>query len=72
MKKYKNTFTLAVVALLGLSLTACSEDDYNTNPYSKSGINLLAFGPSPNTRSQQIRITGTNMQLVDKVIGREG
>ena len=68
MKKYKNTFTLAVVALLGLSLTACSEDDYNTNPYSKSGINLLAFGPSPNTRSQQIRITGTNMQLVDKVI----
>ena len=68
MKKYKNTFTLAVVALLGLSLTACSEDDYNTNPYSKSGVNLLAFGPSPNTRSQQIRITGTNMQLVDKVI----
>ena len=68
MKKYKNIFTLAVVALLGLSLTACSEDDYNTNPYSKSGINLLAFGPSPNTRSQQIRITGTNMQLVDKVI----
>lgn len=68
MKKYKNIFTLAVVALLGLSLTACSEDDYNTNPYSKSGVNLLAFGPSPNTRSQQIRITGTNMQLVDKVI----
>ena len=68
MKKYKNIFALAVVALLGLSMTACSEDDYNTNPYSKSGVNLLAFGPSPNTRSQQIRITGTNMQSVDKVI----
>ena len=68
MKKYKNIFTLLVVALVGLSLTACSEDDYNTNPYSKSGVNLLAFGPSPNTRSQQIRITGTNMQSVDKVI----
>lgn len=68
MKKFKNIFALLVVALVGLSLTACSEDDYNTNPYSKSGVNLLAFGPSPNTRSQQIRITGTNMQSVDKVI----
>lgn len=68
MKKFKNIFALLVVALVGLSLTACSEDGYNTNPYSKSGVNLLAFGPSPNTRSQQIRITGTNMQSVDKVI----
>ena len=57
-----------MIALVGLSLTACSEDDYNTNPYSKSGVNLLAFGPSPNTRSQEIRITGTNLQSVEKVI----
>ena len=68
MKKISNIFILSAVALMGLSLAACSEDDYNTNPYSKSGVNLLAFGPSPNTRSQQIRITGTNMQSVDKVI----
>ena len=68
MKKISNIFILLAVALMGLSLAACSEDDYNTNPYSKSGVNLLAFGPSPNTRSQQIRITGTNMQSVDKVI----
>ena len=68
MKKISNIFILSAVALMGLSLAACSEDDYNTNPYSKSGVNLLAFGPSPNTRSQQIRITGTTMQSVDKVI----
>lgn len=68
MKKIYNIFTLLVVALVGLSLTACSEDDYDTNPYNKSGVNLLAFGPSPNTRSEEIRITGTNLTAVDKVV----
>jgi hypothetical protein len=68
MKKLYNIFTLLAVALIGLSLTACSEKDYDTNPYNKSGINLLAFGPSPNTRSQEIRITGTNLTAVEKVI----
>ena len=29
---------------------------------------MLAFGPSPNTRSQEIRITGTNLTAVEKVI----
>ena len=53
---------------MGLSLAACSKDEYDTNPYNKSGINLLAFGPSPNTRSQEIRITGTNLTAVEKVI----
>ena len=68
MKKYKNIFMLLVVALVGLSLAACSEDDYDTNPYNKSGVNLLAFGPSPNTRSSEIRITGTNFDKVTKVV----
>lgn len=68
MKKIYNIFTLLVVAFVGLSLTACSEDDYDTNPYNKSGVNLLAFGPSPNTRSEEIRITGTNLTAVDKVV----
>ncbi|MDE7456618.1 MAG: hypothetical protein K2M96_07925 [Prevotella sp.] len=68
MKKIYNIFTLLVVAFIGLSLTACSEDDYDTNPYNKSGVNLLAFGPSPNTRSEEIRITGTNLTAVDKVV----
>lgn len=68
MKNYKIIFTLLAVALAGLSLTGCSNDDLDTNPYSKSGVNLLAFGPSPNTRASEIRITGTNLQNVDKVV----
>lgn len=68
MKKIYNVFALLVVALVGLSLTACSEDDYDTNPYNKSGVNLLAFGPSPTTRAQEIRITGTSLNSVDKVV----
>ena len=31
MKKIKNILALLVVALMGLSLTACSEDDLDTN-----------------------------------------
>ena len=68
MKKIYNVLAVLVVVLMGLSLAACSKDEYDTNPYSKGGVNLLAFGPSPNTRSQEIRITGTNLTAVDKVI----
>jgi len=68
MKNLKNIFTLLVAALMGLSLTGCSEDDLDTNPYSKSGVNLLAFGPTPILRNTQLRITGTNMTSVDKVV----
>ncbi|MBQ0023107.1 MAG: IPT/TIG domain-containing protein [Prevotellaceae bacterium] len=68
MKKFINIFAYVMVALIGLSIAACSDDDYNTNPYSKSGVNLLAFGPCPMERTQEIRITGTNMDKVEKVI----
>ena len=68
MKNYKNIFTWLVIALVGLSLTGCSEDDLDTNPYGKSGVNLVGFGPSPILRTHEIRITGTNMNKVTKVI----
>lgn len=68
MKNLKNIFLLAVVALTGLSLTACSDDDLDTNPYNRSGVNIVAFGPSPILRTQEIRITGTNLTRVDKVL----
>ncbi|MCR5130894.1 MAG: hypothetical protein K6C10_05465 [Prevotella sp.] len=68
MKNFKNIFTLLVVALVGLSLTGCSEDDLDTNPFGKSGVNLVGFGPSPILRTHEIRITGTNMDKVTKVI----
>ena len=68
MKKIYNVLAVLLVVLMGLSLAACSSDEYDTNPYNKSGVNLLAFGPSPNTRSQEIRITGTNLTAVNKVV----
>ena len=67
MKNFKNIFTLAVVALVGLSLTGCSDDDLDTNPYSKSGVNIVGFGPSPILRTNEIRITGTNLSQVTAV-----
>jgi len=68
MKKFRNIFILFVVALVGVSLTSCNDEDLVTDPYSKSGVNLLAYGPSPILRNTEIRLTGTNMQKVDKVI----
>lgn len=68
MNKIYRYFTLSMVALLGLSLTGCSEDNLDTNPYNKSGVNLVAFGPSPILRTQEIRITGTNLNNVTSVV----
>lgn len=67
MKNFKNIFIMSMVALVGLSLTGCSEDDLDTNPYSKSGVNIVAFGPSPILRTHEIRITGTNLNNVTSV-----
>ena len=41
MKNFKYIYTLLVMALVGLSLTACSEDNLDTNQY-KGGISLNA------------------------------
>ena len=68
MNKLYKVFSLLVVALVGLSLTGCSEDDLDTNPYNKSGVNIVAFGPSPILRTNEIRITGTNLGSVTKVV----
>lgn len=43
MKKHFNIFMLAVIALLGLSLTACNNDDLNTDQYG-SDVRVQAFG----------------------------
>lgn len=67
MKKLYQFFALSAVALIGLSLTACSNDDLDTNPYSKSGVNIVAFGPSPILRTHEIRITGTHLDQVSAV-----
>ena len=66
MKNIKNIFTLLVVALIGLSLTACNEDDLGTNQY-KGGVSLNAFGPNPVMRGGQLRFVGSNLDQVASI-----
>ncbi len=66
MKNIKNILTLLVVALIGLSLTACSKDDLDTNQY-KDGISLNAFGPNPVMRGGQLRFVGSNLDQIASI-----
>jgi hypothetical protein len=58
----------ALMLVSSFAFTACNDDDLNTNPYNKSGVNLVAMGPLPVSRLDQIRITGTQLNKVDKII----
>ena len=72
MMNFKNIIALSVMALLGLSLTACSsEDDLDTNQY-KGGVELNVYGPSPVMRGGQLRFLGSNLDQVSEVIIPEG
>lgn len=66
MKKINNIFTLLVMALMGLSLAACSNDDFDTNQY-QGGVSLNAFGPSPVMRGGQLRFIGSNLDQIREV-----
>jgi len=66
MKKIKNILALLVVALMGLSLTACSEDDLDTNQYQK-GVHLNVYGPQPVMRGGQLRFLGSNLDQIAQV-----
>lgn len=68
MKKYSNIFTLLVLALIsGLVLTACSEDDLDTNQYG-DGVKLNAYGPNPVMRGGQLRFVGSNLDQIAQVV----
>ena len=59
-----------LVAITGF--TSCSEDDLDTNQYSKGGVNILGFGPMPVTRGETMRVTGTQLNSVKEVLFPEG
>ena len=67
MKTIKNIYTLLVVALAGLSLTACSNDDLDTNQF-QGGVSLNVYGPTPVMRGGQLRFLGSNLDQVREVI----
>lgn len=66
MKKLKIIFSLLVVALVGLSLTACSNDDLGTNQY-QGGVSLNAYGPNPVMRGGQLRFVGSNLDQIASI-----
>lgn len=54
------------MALVGLSLTACSNDDLDTNQY-KGGVSLNAFGPNPVMRGGTLRFVGSNLDQISSI-----
>lgn len=67
MKKISNIFAMLVVALVGLSLTACSDgDDLSTDQYGND-ISLQSFGPCPVLRGGTLYLYGTNLDQIESV-----
>ena len=66
MKNFKSIFTLLVTALVGLSLTACSNDDLDTNQY-RGGVTLNAYGPNPVMRGGTLRFVGSNLDQIASI-----
>ena len=73
MKIYRKISVLAMAALvLTAGFTSCGKDELDTNQYSKSGVNILGFGPMPITRGATMRVTGTHLDNVKEVLFPEG
>ncbi|HEY9543041.1 IPT/TIG domain-containing protein [Prevotella sp.] len=66
MKKHYNIVTLLVIALMGLSLVSCSNDDLNTDQYGKE-ISLLSFGPCPILRGGTLHLLGSHLDQVTEI-----
>lgn len=67
MKKISNIFAMLVVALVGLSLTACSDgDDLSTDQYGND-ITLQSFGPCPVLRGGTLYFYGTNLDQIESI-----
>lgn len=67
MKKISKIFAMLVVALVGLSLTACNDgDDLSTYQYGND-ISLQSFGPCPVLRGGTLYLYGTNLDQIESV-----
>lgn len=67
MKRISKIFAMLVVALVGLSLTACSDgDDLSTDQYGND-ISLQSFGPCPVLRGGTLYFYGTNLDQIESI-----
>lgn len=67
MKKISKIFAMLVVALVGLSLTACSDgDDLSTDQYGNE-IFLQSFGPCPVLRGGTLYLYGSNLDQIEEI-----
>jgi IPT/TIG domain. len=66
MKKYYNIFIMLVIALTGLSLTGCSNDDLNTDQFGND-ITLQSFGPCPVLRGGTLHFVGSNLDQISEI-----
>ena len=67
MKKISKIFAMLVVALVGLSLTACNDgDELSTDQYGND-ISLQSFGPCPVLRGGTLYLYGTNLDQIESV-----
>lgn len=66
MKKHINIFILLVMALSGLSLASCSNDELDTDQYG-NGISLNSFGPCPVLRGGTLYFYGSNLDQISEI-----
>lgn len=67
MKKINKIFAMLVVALAGLSLTACSDgDELSTDQYGNE-ISLQSFGPCPVLRGGTLYFYGSNLDQISEI-----
>lgn len=67
MKKISKIFAMLVVALVGLSLTACNDGDALSTDQYGNDISLQSFGPCPVLRGGTLYLYGTNLDQIESV-----
>ena len=67
MKKISKIFAMLVVALVGLSLTACSDGDALSTDQYGNDITLQSFGPCPVLRGGTLYLYGSNLDQIEEI-----
>lgn len=66
INKIKNLIVLLTIVIAGDFMTACNNDDVDTNQYGTT-TQMNVYGPNPVARGGKLRFLGTNMNEVTKI-----